>query len=67
MYKPIATVNQNDLEIFIPNDIDSYIDLDIQHYVRGKLVSGVGKDVDLKDTTSVAKNLHSLFDKVTSF
>jgi len=28
-YKPIATVDQNDLEFFIPADNETYIDLDI--------------------------------------
>jgi hypothetical protein len=37
-YKPIATADQNDLEFLIPADSDTYIDLDIKLYVRGKLV-----------------------------
>jgi hypothetical protein len=57
---------QNELEIVIPGDSDTYIDLDIKLYVRGKLVSGSGNDVDLTDTTSVANNLlHSLFSQCT--
>jgi len=38
-YKPIAPVEQNELEFLIPGDKDNYIRLDIQLYVRGKLVS----------------------------
>ena len=38
-YKPIAPVDQNDLEFFISADKDIYIHLDIKLYVRGKLVS----------------------------
>ena len=62
VYKPIAPVDQNDLEFLIPSDSDTYIDLHIKFYVRGKLVSVAGKDVDLTDTTVVVNNLlHSLF------
>ena len=50
----------------IPGDSGTYIDLDIKFYVRGKLVSGSGQDVDLTDTTAVAINLlHSLFSQCT--
>jgi len=38
-YKPITPVDQNDLEILIPADNDTYINLDIKEYVRGKLIS----------------------------
>jgi len=37
-YTPIALVNHNDLEFLISADKDNYIRLDIQFYVRGKLV-----------------------------
>jgi hypothetical protein len=46
VYKPLALVEQNDLEFVMPGDSDNYIDLDIKLYVRGKLVSNSGKDVD---------------------
>jgi hypothetical protein len=60
-YKPIAHVDQNDLEFLIHADSDTYIDLDIKLYVRGKFVSGTGKDVDYTDHTAVTNNfLHSL-------
>ena len=65
LYKPLAPVEQNDLEFLIPGDNDTYIDLDIEHYVRGKIVSSSGKDADLVDTTAVTNNLlHSLLDTV---
>jgi hypothetical protein len=55
-------VEQSDLEFLIPADTDTYIDLDIKLFVRGKLVSGEGKDLDEKDFTAVTNNvLHSLF------
>ena len=66
MYKPLAHVDQNDLEFLISGETDSYIDLDIKIYVRDKMVSRSGKCVDLKDTTAVANNrLHSLFSQCT--
>jgi len=66
VYKPIAPVDQNDLEFLTPSVSDTYIDLDIKLYVRGKLVSGSGKDVNLIDTTALANNLlHSLFSQCT--
>jgi len=64
-YKPIAPVEQNDLEFLIPGD-DNYIRLDIQLYVRGKLVSSSGNNVDVSDHTGVTNNLlHSLFSQCT--
>ena len=47
----------NDLEFFILSHSDTYLDLDIKHYVRGKFVSGSVNDVDLTDTTVVISNL----------
>jgi len=38
-YKPIAPVDQNNLEFLIPAVKDNYIHLDINLYVRGKLDS----------------------------
>jgi len=64
VYKPIAPVEHSDLEFLIPDDTDTYFDLDITLYVRGKLVSGEGKDLDEKDFTAVTNNfLNSLFIK----
>jgi len=61
-YKPVATVEQNDFEFLIPGDKDNYIRLDIQLYVRGKLVSGSGNNVDVSEHTGDTNNLiHSLF------
>jgi len=56
-YNPIAPVDQNDLEFLIPADKDNYIRLDIQLYVRGKLISSSGKNVDVSDHTGVTNNL----------
>jgi len=50
----------------IPGHPDTNMDLDIKLYVRGKMDSSSGKDVNLTDTTAVANNLlHSLFNKWT--
>ena len=47
---------------FIPADNDTYIDLHIKLYVRGKLSSASGKYVDFSDLTAVKNNfLHSMF------
>jgi len=61
VYKPIAPVEQSDLQFLIPADNDTYIDLDIKLYVRGKLVSGGGKDLDEKDFTAVTNISYILF------
>jgi len=56
-YKPITPVDRNDLEFFVPADNDTYIDLDIKLYVRGKLISASGMDMDFTDLTVVATPL----------
>ena len=62
VYIPIAPVEESDLEFLIPADTDTYIDLDSNLDVRGKLVSGEGKNLDEKDFTAVTNNfLYSLF------
>jgi hypothetical protein len=53
VHKPLANVERNDLEFLIPGDSDTYIDIDVKLYVRGKLVSSSGNDVELTDTTAV--------------
>jgi len=66
VYKPLALVERNDLEFVIHGDSDTYIDLDIKLYVRGKLVLSSGKNVDLTDTTAVINNfIYSLFIQCT--
>jgi hypothetical protein len=62
VYKPIASVEQSDLEFLIPADNETYIDVDIKLYIRGKLTAKDGTPLDNKDLTSVTNNfLHSLF------
>jgi hypothetical protein len=62
VYKPTASLDQSDLEFLIPVDNESYIDLDIKLYVRGKLNSKYGMPLDNNHLTSVTNNFfYSLF------
>ena len=45
--KPIASVDQNVLEFFVPGDNETYIDQDIKLYVRGRIIGADGKDLDV--------------------
>ena len=66
IYKPIASVDQSDLELLIPADNETYIDPDIKLYVRGKLTKIDGTVFDEKDFTAVTNNfIHSLFSQCT--
>ena len=63
-YKQIASIDHSDLEFLILSDQDTYINLNIQLYIPGKLTKADGTDMELTDTTCVAKNLlHSLFEQ----
>ena len=54
----------SDLEFLIPDDPDTYFNLDIKLYIRGKLISGDGKDLNATDLTVVTNNfLHYQFSK----
>jgi len=57
--KPIATVDQNDLEFLIPGDSETYIDQDINLYVSGKIFCADGKDLDASDFTAGTNNFVS--------
>jgi len=61
-YKPIATVDQNDLEFLIPGDSEIYIDQDIKLCVRGKIIGANRIDLDASHFTAGTNNfLVSLF------
>jgi len=61
-YKPIASVDQSDLEFLITSNDDTYIDLDMKLYIRGNLTKADGTALDNTDFTAVTNNfLHSLF------
>ena len=63
-YKPIASLDQSDLEFLTPADLDTHIDLNIQLYVSGKLTQADGTDLEPTETTCVANNLlHTLFEQ----
>ena len=62
VYRPIAPVEQSDLEFLILDNFDPYIDLDIELYIRGKLISVDGKDLEATNFTALTNNsLRSLF------
>jgi hypothetical protein len=62
VYKPVASVDQTDLEFIIPADYDTYVDLDIKLYIRGKFTKFNGTALDATDHTASANNfLHTLF------
>jgi len=61
-HKPIACVEQSDLEFLIPADNDTYVELNIKLYIRGKLTKADGTNMNNTDFTAVTNNfLHSLF------
>ena len=63
-YKQIDSLDQIHLEFLIPADHDTYVDLNIQLYIRGKFVKADGTDLDDKDHTCVVHYLlHSLFEQ----
>ena len=65
-HKPVASVDQSDLEFLIPADCDTYIDTDFKLYVRGKLTKADGSDLDASDQTAGVNNfLHCLFSQCT--
>jgi len=38
IYKPIASIDQTDIEFLIPGDSETYIDLDLHLYIKGRLL-----------------------------
>jgi hypothetical protein len=57
IYKPVASVDQSDLEFAIPGDSDTYLDLDIKLFVKGKLVKPEGTALDNTDFTAGTNDL----------
>ena len=66
-YKPIAALDQSDLEFLVPAYQDTYIDLNIQLYIRGKLTKADGTDLELTDITCVANKLLHSFSNMQRF
>jgi hypothetical protein len=66
VYKPIAPIDQSDLEFMIPADCDMYVDHDIKIYIRGKFTKADVTELDATDYTAGANNFpHSLFSQCT--
>jgi len=66
IYKPIASVDQTDIEFLIPGDGDTYIDINLKLFIRGKLIKKDGTDLAETDYTGGINNLlHSLFNQCT--
>jgi len=62
IYRPIASVDQTDIEFVIPGDSDKYVDVDLKLFVKGKLQTEDKSDLPETDYTAVINNLvHSLF------
>jgi len=66
IYRPIASVDQTNIEFVIPGDSDTYVDLKL--FVRGKLQTEDNADLPETDYTTVVNNLlHSLFSHCTIY
>jgi len=52
IYKPITSVDQTDIEFSIPGDVDTYIDLDLKLYIKGKLTKKDGTNLTATDFTA---------------
>jgi hypothetical protein len=64
IYKPIASVDQNDLEFNITAENDTYVDPNIKLYIKGQLVKEDGTALGEKDYVAVTNNfLHSFFEQ----
>jgi hypothetical protein len=62
IYKPIAPVDQSDIEFLIPGDSDSYIDLDLKLYLKVQLTKEDGTNLTATDFVAGTNNLlHSVF------
>ena len=66
IYKPIASIDQSDIEFLIPGDSETYIDLDLKLYIKGKLLKEDNTQLGDTDYTAGINNLlHSLFSQCT--
>ena len=68
IYRPIESVDQTDIEFVIPGGSDTYVDLDLKLFVKGKLQTEDNADLSETDYTVVVNNLlHSLFSQCTIY
>jgi hypothetical protein len=66
IYKPIASVEQSDLEYLIAADHETYIDPNFKLLIKGQLVKEDGSALAAADHVCVSNNLlHSLIEQVT--
>jgi hypothetical protein len=49
IYRPIASVDQVDIEFVIPGDSDTYVNLDMKLYVKWELIREDGTDLPVTD------------------
>jgi len=62
IYKPITSIDQTDIEFLIPGDSDTYIDLDLKLYIKGRLLKEDNTEpTDTDYTTGINNLLHSFF------
>jgi len=62
IYRPIAYVDQTDIGFVILGDRDTYVELDLKLFVKGKLQTEDNTDLPETDYTAVINNLlHSVF------
>jgi len=62
IYKPIASIDQTDIEFLIPGDSETYIDLEFKLYIKSKLMKEGNMQLTDTDYTAGINNLlHSLF------
>ena len=61
IYKPIASIDKTSIEFLIPGDSETYIDLDLKRYIKGKLLKEDNTLLGDTDYTAGINNLlHSL-------
>ena len=60
--KPIASVDQTDIEFLVPGNSETYIDLNLKLFIRGKIFKRDGTELaETHYTVGVNNLLHSLF------
>ena len=65
-YKPIASLDQTDIEFLIPGDSDTYIDFDLKLKIRGQLTKEDNTKLTATDyTAGINNHLHFLFSQCT--
>jgi len=55
-FEPIASAEQSDVEFLIPSDSDTYVDLNVKLYIRGKVTKADCRNLGNTDFTAVTNN-----------